>query len=85
MTDLCEYCEKEIFYRKKIAKVIVDEKYEIRESYDIKDLRKHFYEKALELKANIERTLDEDTLKTQRERLKHYKEFTEELQDYEVI
>ena len=50
LTDLCEYCEKEIFFKKKIAQILQDHNYEYESEYNILKIRKQFYYKALDLK-----------------------------------
>jgi hypothetical protein len=83
LTDLCEYCEKEIDMRKRISKFMSDEGFEYQEKYDIVQIKTYFYEKALEIK----RKLNNDAsgiLPQQLNDIEKYKKILEDLKDYEV-
>jgi hypothetical protein len=82
LTDLCEYCEKEIDMRRRISNFMSDEGYEYQENYDITQIRTDFYEKALEIKRlNNEAS---DILPQRLNYVEKYKKILEDLKDYEV-
>ena len=87
MTDLCEYCEREIMFRKQISKAMKDENYAASETIDITKIREYFNSKAVSTKKEIERAesinaINIDELKS---RLTSYKSILDTIRDYEVL
>ena len=81
LTDLCEYCEKEIFYNYKIAQILEQENYELNNSFKTNELRNYFHERALSLKKQISMSSNE-TLENNYNKIKL---IIDDLRDYEVI
>ena len=81
LTDLCEYCEKEIFYKNKIAQILEQENYELNNSFKTNELRNYFHERALSLKKQISMSSNE-TLENNYNKIKL---IIDDLRDYEVI
>ena len=81
LTDLCEYCEKEIFYKNKIAQILEQENYELNNSFKTNELRNYFHERALSLKKQISISSNE-TLENNYNKIKL---IIDDLRDYEEI
>ncbi len=85
LTDLCEYCEKRIYFKKRIAEILKDENYEYEDNYDIIKIRKDFHIKALELKEKLEsRDLTVENREIHQSNFSKFKLIIDDLRDYEV-
>jgi hypothetical protein len=85
LTDLCEYCEKEIFMRKQIKDFMSEEMYITLDNYDISQLKNEFLEKALiaKQKINALTSLNQDLKHQFESDLSKYKNFVDE--NFEII
>jgi hypothetical protein len=82
---LCEYCEKRIYFKKRIAQILKDENYEYEDNYDIIKIRKDFQIKALDLKEKLEsKDLRVETREIHQSDFSKFKLIIDDLRDYEV-
>ena len=86
LTDLCEYCEKEIVFKKKITRVLEDTFENYQKGSDILSLKNECRLKAKNIKTIINNTENEQTeikerLEANYEKLKAT---LDDLRDYEV-
>ena len=83
MTDLCEYCEKEVLLKKKIAQILRD--YKCENENDISVIKSSFHNKALVLQKQLDNS---DNPNENSEQLKNnyfkLKSIIDDLRDYEV-
>lgn len=56
LTDLCEYCEKEIVMRRKLAFIVNEELIACDHQYDISKLREEITKKSIEVKLEVEKS-----------------------------
>jgi uncharacterized protein YdaU (DUF1376 family) len=86
LTDLCEYCEKEISMRKKLAESLKNEKYEFQEEYDIVKLKSDISQKAIDIKMNLDKKerINNELIEKYTSELNRYKVIISDLSDYEV-
>ena len=86
LTDLCEYCEERIFFKKRIAQILKDENYEYQDKNDIIKIRKDFQMKALDLKEKVEsRDLTVEAREIYQRDFSNFKLIIDDLRDYEVV
>ena len=87
LTDLCEYCEKEIEYKKKISKFLTEDNYAPQDSFDLQNLMSHFQIQALNLQRELESSINVtlEIRENLNNRIETLKTFIIDLQDYEVV
>ena len=59
MTDLCEYCEKEIVFKNKIANLLENEFNQFQKDYNISNLMNEIRKKAMIIKNQIKNATNE--------------------------
>jgi hypothetical protein len=80
LTDLCEYCEKEVFLKKKIAQLLEQYNYKQNNNLKINEIKNFFHERSLTLKKQISISSNEN-LETNYNQIKS---IIDDLRDYEV-
>ena len=54
LTDLCEYCEKEILFQKQIVEILKKENIELSDEFNLNEMKNHFVTEARNVKNEIE-------------------------------
>ena len=87
MTDLCEYCEKEIVFKNKITKILEVEFDHFKKDYNLSNLKNEIREKALVIKNRLKNSSNEttETIASLERSYSNFKTITDDLRDYEVI
>ena len=87
MTDLCEYCEKEIVFKNKIAKLLENEFNQFQKDYNISNLMNEIRKKAMIIKNQIKNATNEtnESKALLESNYLNLKSATDNLRDYEVI
>ena len=86
LTDLCEYCEKEILFQKQIVEILKKENIELSDEFNLNEMKNHFVTEARNVKNEIENEMPKSSNRINEltNRMSELKTTIDILRDYEA-